>query len=109
MEVFITTNIFQNILFATRSNDGVTQEYPSLNDALEAFMAEDGYRIDFLLPDGKILYIHRADYNEDIESPYKDHPMFKGYDIANAKVMLYNPQANPQEVTPNVVPLFKGV
>jgi hypothetical protein len=101
------TNIFQNIIFGTRSNDGVTQEHPSLNDALETFMADDGYRIDFIFPDGKVLYIHRAEYGEDIDFPYNDHPSFKNYNIANAKVLVYNPQSKPQDTFTNVIPLFQ--
>lgn len=100
-------NIFQAIVFATRSNDGVVQEHPSLNDALESFMSEDGYRIDFIFPDGRVLYIHRSEYGEDVDSPFTDHPVFSGYNIANAKVLMYNPNAKPQDVTSNVVPLFK--
>ena len=84
-------NIFQNIVFATRSNDGVITEHPSLNNALEAFIAEDGYRLDFLFPDGKVLYIHRSEYGEDVPQEKINHPAWKDYHIALAKVMLYDP------------------
>ncbi len=88
------TNLFQNITFGTRSDDGVTQEHPSLNDALEAFMAEDGYRLDFLFPDGRVLYIHRAPYGEDIPEEKINHPAWTNYHQALAKVMLYDPNLN---------------
>lgn len=100
-------NIFQTILFATRTNDGVVAEHPSLNDALESFMSKDGYRLDFIFPDGRVLYIHRAEYGEDVDSPFSDHPVFNGYNIANAKVLMYDPNTKSQDVTSNVVPLFK--
>lgn len=100
-------NIFQTIVFGTRSNDGVVQEHPSLNDALESFMAQDGYRIDFIFPDGRVLYIHRAEYGEDIDSPFNDHPVFNGYNIANAKVLMYDNRTKPKDVISNVLPLFK--
>jgi hypothetical protein len=102
------TNIFQTIVFATRSNDGVVQEHPSLNDALESFISQDGYRLDFLFPDGRILYIHRGEYGEDVDSPFNDHPVFNGYNIANAKVLMFDPQTIPQPSTTNVVPLFRN-
>jgi len=94
------SNLFQNIVFGTRSNDGCVQQHPSLNDALETFMSEDGYRIDFHFPDGRILYIHRAEYGEDIESPHSDHPLFNLYDIAKAKVMYYDPSKTSKTVAP---------
>jgi hypothetical protein len=100
------TNLFQNITFGTRSNDGVTQEYPSLNDALEAFMAEDGYRIDFLFPDGRVLYIYRNEYGEDIPEEKFNHPAWKNYLQAVSRVMLYDPTEQKQNVN-NVVPLFQ--
>ena len=85
------------IQYATRSNDGLTQEHPSLEQALEFFTAPDGYRIDFIYPDGKVLHIHRAEYGDDIDSPYSDHPTFSNYHIANAKILFYNPTTKPQE------------
>ena len=109
-ELFMT-NIFQNIIFGTRSNDGVTQEHPSLYDALEAFMADDGYRIDFNLPDGRVLYIHRAEYGEDIPEEKINHPAWKNYFQAVAKVMLYDPNKTTEdsilEDSVNVIPLFQ--
>lgn len=102
------TNVFQNIVFGTRTNDGYVQEHPSLNDALEAFMSQDGYRIDFLFPDGRVLYIHRSEYGEDVDSPFNDHPVFNGYNIANAKVLMFDPQTKPQPSTTNVVQLFRN-
>lgn len=84
-------NLFNNIVFATRSNDGIVQEHPSLYDALEAFTADDGYRLDFLFPDGRVLYIHRAPYGEDIPEEKMIHPAWDHYKEAVAKVLLYNP------------------
>jgi hypothetical protein len=101
------TNLFQTILFATRSNDGVVIEHPSLNDALEAFMADDGYRLDFLFPDKRVLFIYRSEYNEDIPEEKLNHPAYKDYHQANAKVMLYDPHktSDLNSIT-NVIPLF---
>lgn len=97
------TNLFQTIVFGTRSNDGVVQEHPSLNDALETFIAEDGYRLDFLFPDGRILYIHRAEYGEDISEEKTNHPAYKDYYQAVAKVLLYDPHKTPDLKSPNNV------
>ena len=94
-------NMFQNIIFGTRSNDGVTQEHPSLTGALEAFIAEDGYRIDFIFPDGRVLYIHRAEYGEDIPEEKINHPAWKQYFQAIAKIMLYDPNKTTEDLDLN--------
>lgn len=86
-------NIFNNIIFGTRSNDGYVQQHSSLNDALESFIAQDGYRLDFLFPDGKVLYIHRSDYDEDTTDDKLNHPAYKNYSLALAKVLLYTPSS----------------
>lgn len=101
------TNLFQTIVFATRSNDGVVQEHPSLNDALESFMSEDGYRLDFLFPDGRTLYIHRAEYGEDVDSSHINNIVSDLYKIANGKIMIYDPTTKIHQTTDNVVSLFK--
>lgn len=91
------------IKYATRSNEGVCQEHPSLEQALEFFTAPDGYRLDFLYPDGRVLYIHRGDYGDDIESPFSDHPTFAHYNIANAKVLFYDPNSKIDTLQDNII------
>jgi len=97
------TNLFQNIIFGTRSNDGIVIEHSSLNDALEAFMADDGYRIDFIFPDKRILFIYRAEYNEDIPEEKVNHPAYANYFQSVAKVLLYDPDKSLQPVPDNVI------
>ena len=61
MEVFI-----MSMNYITRSNDGqVHDHFESIESALQYFLSDDGYRLDFLFPDGRSLYIHRAEFDED--------------------------------------------
>jgi len=97
MEIYLMTTVF-----ATRSLEGVTLEHKTLEDSLEAFMASDGYRIDFIFPDGRVLFIHRAEYGDDIPQEKLDHPAWRNYKQAVSKVLLYDPQnlhANDDNVT----------
>jgi SAM-dependent MidA family methyltransferase len=43
------------------------------------------------MPDGRILFIHRGQYGEDISKEKLDHPAWKNYLQAVSKVLLYNP------------------
>jgi hypothetical protein len=79
------------ITYSTRSNDGLTADHLNIEDALEAFTSDSGYRLDFHFEDGRVLYIHRAEYGDEIPD---DHPAFKGYSQALAKVLLYTPKTN---------------
>jgi hypothetical protein len=79
-------------LFGTRSLEGVTLEHKTLEESLEAFMSDDGYRIDFILPDGRILYIHRAEYGDGIPEEKLNHPAWRNYKQSVSKVLLYDPQ-----------------
>ena len=88
------TNLFQNIIFGTRSNDGIVIEHSSLND---------GYRIDFIFPDKRILFIYRAEYNEDIPEEKVNHPAYANYFQSVAKVLLYDPDKSLQPVPDNVI------
>lgn len=80
------------IIFGTRSLEGVTLEHKTLEESLEAFMADDGYRIDFSLPDKRVLFIYRSEYGEDIPEEKLDHPAWRNYKQAVSKVLLYDPQ-----------------
>jgi hypothetical protein len=79
-------------VFGTRSLEGVTLEHKTLEESLEAFMASDGYRIDFNLSDGRVLFIHRAEYGDDISQEKLDHPAWRDYKQAVSKVLVYDPQ-----------------
>jgi hypothetical protein len=86
------------IEYATRSNDGVISQHPSLEQALEFFLADDGYRLDFIFPDGRVMYIHRAEYGDGIdEESGFDHPTFANYSIALAKVLYYHPNTKTRD------------
>jgi len=79
------------ITYSTRSNDGLTADHLNIEHALEAFTSDSGYRLDFHFEDGRVLYIHRGEYGDQIPD---DHPAFKGYFQALAKVLLYTPKTN---------------
>ena len=86
------SQILMSITFFTRSNDGqVHDHFEDLSSALEYFISESGYRLDFCMPDGRILFIHRGEYGEDIPQEKLDHPAWKNYLQAISKVLLYNP------------------
>lgn len=95
MEVFIMF-----ITYSTRSNDGQTADYSNIEHALEAFISNSGYRLDFHFEDGRILYIHRAEYGDGIPQEKLDHPAYKNYFQALAKVLMYTPNSSS---TDNVV------
>ena len=85
------------ITYSTRSNDGQTSDHFDIESALEYFISDSGYRLDFHFEDGRVLYIHRGEYGDEIPD---DHPAFKGYSQALAKVLLYVPKSTD---TDNVV------
>lgn len=82
------------ITYSTRSNDGQTADYSNIENALEAFISNSGYRLDFHFKDGRILYIHRAEYGDGIPEEKLDHPAYKNYFQALAKVLMYTPNSN---------------
>ena len=88
------------ITYSTRSNDGLTADYSNIEHALEAFISDSGYRLDFHFEDGRILYIHRAEYGDGIPEEKLDHPAYKNYFQALAKVLMYTPNSTN---TDNVV------
>jgi hypothetical protein len=88
------------ITYSTRSNDGLTADHLNIEHALEAFTADSGYRLDFHFEDGRVLYIHRAEYGDEIPEEKINHPAFKNYSQALAKVLMYNPKSTD---TTNVV------
>ena len=81
------------ITYSTRSNDGQTADYSNIEHALEAFISNSGYRLDFHFEDGRILYIHRAEYGDGIPEEKLDHPAYKNYFQALAKVLMYTPKS----------------
>ena len=80
-----------SITFFTRSNDGqVHDHFESIESALQYFLSDDGYRLDFLFPDGRSLYIHRAEFDED----EKVGP----YHVAASKVLYFDATQNHDNV-----------
>ena len=95
------------INFTTRTNEGqVHDHFADLQSALDYFISDSGYRLDFHLPDGQILYVYRGEYGEDIPESKVSHPAFTNFSEALGKILLYNPNSKPQHVTSNVIPLF---
>jgi hypothetical protein len=92
-----------SIIYTTRSNEGqIHDHFNNVESALEYFISDSGYRLDFHFPDGRILYIHRGEYNDDIPETKVDHPVFKNHSQALAKVLMYNPDT---VVSDNVIHL----
>jgi hypothetical protein len=81
------------ITYSTRSNDGQTSDHFDIESALEYFISDSGYRLDFHFEDGRVLYIHRAEYGDEIPEEKINHPAFKNYSQALAKVLLYAPNS----------------
>ena len=52
------------IAYSTRSNDGQTSDHSDIQSALEDFISDSGYRLDFNFEDGRVLYIHRSEYGD---------------------------------------------
>lgn len=88
------------ITYSTRSNDGQTANYSNIEHALEAFISDSGYRLDFHFEDGRILYIHRAEYGDGIPQEKLNHPAYKNYFQTLATVLMYTPNSTN---TDNVV------
>jgi len=82
------------ITYSTRSNDGLTADHLNIEHALESFISDSGYRLDFHFEDGRILYVHRGEYGDEIPEEKINHPVFNNYSQALAKVLLYDPNAS---------------
>jgi hypothetical protein len=86
MEVFI-----MSLNYITRSNDGqVHDHFESIESALQYFLSDDGYRLDFLFPDGRTLYIHRAEFDQDEK--------LGPYHVAASKVLYFDATQNHDNV-----------
>lgn len=96
--------------FATRTNYGqVDDHFDNLEQAISYFLSEDGYRLDFIFPDGRTLYVHRGEYNDDIPEERINHPAWTNYLLANAGIMYYNPGKNIESSkTTNVISVKFG-
>lgn len=90
--------------YSTRSNDGAIHDhFESIESALEYFLADDGYRFDIHFPDGRTLYIHRAEFDEDKQKSTLFN--FVNYHKAESKIVYHNPISNHLS---NVVQLHFG-
>jgi hypothetical protein len=90
-----------SIQFTTRSNEGqIHDHFNNIESALEYFISDSGYRLDFHFPDGKVLYIHRGEYGDEIPEEKVNHPAFRNYLQALSKVLLYVPD---NLITDNVI------
>ena len=81
-----------NVTYSTRSNDGQIEyhEY-NIEKALASFLSLNGYRLDILLSEDKILHIHRDDFSkENLPESKKNHPAFTSYYSADARIMYYD-------------------
>lgn len=72
----------------TRSDGGVIKEHLNIESAMEHFVSDDGYRIDFIFPDGRSVYIRR-DYEWSAHVEY-NNPYEKNVDdISNVLSMMF--------------------
>lgn len=94
------------ITYSTRSNEGQTSDHSNIESALEYFISDSGYRLDFNFEDGRVLYIHRSEYEDQISEEKINHPSFKNYSQALAKVLMYCPKSDD---TKNVVQVNFGL
>jgi hypothetical protein len=84
-----------NITYYTRSNEGVIHDhFESIESALEYFLKEDGYRLDFQFSDGRTLHFYRSEFDE------KTGP----YHVAQSKVLYFDATQNQD----NVIQVFFG-
>lgn len=98
------------ITLATRSQDGVCEQHATIEKALESFLSPEGYRLDFLYPNGASLYIYRGEYNEGDHIQGLLHPVFSNVLAAEGKIMYYDPDNKIQNTNishqyENVIPV----
>lgn len=87
------------MFFATRNNDGITAEHKTLEEAIEAFLADDGYRLDLIVENGVSLFVHR----DDLEQREFAGIVAPGFYMADAKVLVQNRLQSEQAKTDNVI------
>ena len=80
-----------NIYYTTRSNEGLIHDhFDNIQSALEYFLSEEGYRLDFNFSDGRIIHIHRAEFD--------DNEKVGPYHTALAKVLYFDATQNHDNV-----------
>lgn len=83
-------NLNTKIIFATRDQDGLVQQYDDIISAMNNFLSDDGYRLDFIMEDGRILHIHRSEFDLKVNDNLfgVNHPALQNYFKADAKIVL---------------------
>jgi hypothetical protein len=80
------------VTYSTRNNDGDVQHHKeNIQEAFASFLSLNGYRLDILLSDQKILHIHRDDFSkETLPESKKNHPAFSSFYTADARLVYYD-------------------
>ena len=80
------------VTYSTRSNHGQIEYHGNnVQEAFDSFLSVNGYRLDVLLSEDKILHIHRDDFSkENLSESKKNHPAFTSYYSADARIMYYD-------------------
>lgn len=84
------------MIFATRNNEGVISKHKTVEQAIQAFLSEEGYRLDFLLDDESVLHVFRDEFQED-EGP------LPGYSKADSKLVAFIPTKKVDSIVDNVI------
>jgi hypothetical protein len=90
------------MLISVRSHSGNVLEYSTLEEAILAYISDDGYRLSFELSDGTQLNIRKDQYTQDHPALQdKNHFMYNMISRtfeAEARVQLIKPEAKDAEV-----------
>jgi len=88
---FLKTIIMRTkMLFHVRTRDGSFVEPKTLEEAIDIFVSEEGYRLSFVLNDEKELHIYRDEYNDNHPSQTLRFVNTLNSQIADAKVIITN-------------------
>jgi hypothetical protein len=81
------------IKFSTRSNEGIFTDHSSLQDALQSFLQDTGYRLDFYFSDESVLHIYRDEFfDSSVKEGKFTHPAFSNYVESVSKILYYHPE-----------------
>ena len=84
--------LMSNANFSTRTNDGQVQHHEeNIQEALSCFVSPDGYRLDIIISNQKVLHIYRDDFSEtDPLRSKRNHPASSSYYSSDARLVYYD-------------------
>ena len=85
--------------FSTRTNDGqVHHHQEDIQEALSCFVSPDGYRLDIIISNEKVLHIYRDDFlEENLLESKRNHPASSSYYCSDARLVYYHSYDKPEE------------